>query len=66
VDKIAEEVEMISHRALNNYLDPPILDHDLIALDRAFSGRKAGAVANVEAPAVEVAFDDAAVEARIG
>jgi hypothetical protein len=46
--------------------DPSVLDAHLIALDGAFLLGKAFARADVEAPAVEVAFDNAAVKARIG
>jgi len=46
--------------------DPSVLDAHLIALDGAFLLGEAFARADIEAPAVEVAFDNAAVKARIG
>lgn len=46
--------------------DQPVFDPYFITLDRAFFFGKAFARSDVEAPAVEVAFDNAAVQARIG
>ena len=46
-------------------LYPPVLDLHVVAFDRAFLFGKAFAGADVETPAVPIALDDVAVEARI-
>ncbi len=51
---------------LNLELDQTVLDIYLVTFNRTSFFRKTFAGANIEAPGVEVAFDDISVEARIG
>jgi len=56
----------VNAKSSNRDLDPTVLDPHFIAFDRAFLFGKTFAGADVEPPAVEVAFDDIAVKPRIG